>query len=60
MSVRAIGKAAGYIIAAVAENNRAISTQDTYPFEFTGSKVINPEFAYGYGTEFDGLHLIKS
>jgi toxin FitB len=44
-SGRAIGKADGYIAAAAAENNLAVATRDTSPFEAAGLKVINPWLA---------------
>jgi len=42
---KAIGKADGYIAATAAENDLAVATRDTSPFEVAGLKVINPWLA---------------
>ncbi|MGV1872730.1 PIN domain-containing protein [Agrobacterium rosae] len=41
-SGRTSGKADGYIAATAAENNLAVATRDTSPFEAAGLIVINP------------------
>ncbi|KQS71375.1 plasmid stability protein StbB [Rhizobium sp. Leaf371] len=41
-SGKAIGKADGYIAATAAENNLAVATRDTSPFEAAGLRFINP------------------
>jgi predicted nucleic acid-binding protein len=45
VSGRAISKADGYIAATAAENNLAVATRNTNPFEAAGLKVINPGLA---------------
>jgi len=45
LSGRAIGKADGYIAATAAENNLAVATRDTSPFQAAGVTVINPWLA---------------
>lgn len=45
VSGKAIGKADGYIAATAAENDLAVATRDTSPFEAAGLKVINPWLA---------------
>jgi len=45
VSGRAISKADGYIAATAAENNLAVATRNTSPFEAAGLKVINPWLA---------------
>lgn len=42
VSGKAISKADGYIAATAAENQLAVATRDTSPFEAAGLKVINP------------------
>lgn len=44
-SGKAIAKADGYIAATAAENNLAVATRDTSPFEAAGLRVINPWIA---------------
>jgi predicted nucleic acid-binding protein len=47
-SGKAIRKADGYIAATAAENNLAVATLDTSPFEAAGLRFINPWIALSF------------